>query len=444
MVLKSILNKHNTSDMQGRKFFILLLFACFLLCSNEATAQKLTTNEDGEKIIVYSDGSWRYFDANDANDVEEVEAAEINEEKRVIKEKKEKKSKKKKTKKPKSKKSKKTKKGKSKNKKGKTLLDPAVEKAAKMEAIQRADLAAGKEERAKQEVEEFIFKRIFLEEELTEAYQNVDMTHEDVAVIETELKKAKEEEKLSKNELKKASDLAKKMEKMIDMPKAKRDKLLAKMDGSSKKKKNDNVVNRSNANRDATASAKIPSWGKRKLVAYNPKNDVMLNPPPKDCKLVFDGIDEFAGHRRKDVAKQLFFIYTPERFKPYFKGRNYITCNGFLSKISDAGTILNLEFIILTEQAVREFGVLEMGSQLTLKGINGDQVVLTNKKSATGMANSLDKTTTYKAQYQISSGDIKALQKLEVDKIRVIWGTGYEDYEVYEVDFLIDQFECLK
>lgn len=430
--------------MQGRNFFILLLFACFLLCSSEANAQKLTTNEDGEKIIVYPDGSWRYFDENDAEDVEEVEAAKMEEEKK----KKPKKSKKKKNKKSKKKKSKGKKniRNKFKIKKNKVALDPEVEEAARNEAIRRADLAAAKEEAAILEVEELVFQRIFLEEELAEAYQNVDMTHEDVAVIEGQLKEAKAAEKASKNKLKKAADLAKKTEKMIDMPKAKRDKLLAKMDGSSKKKKKDTVVDRSDANKgtDDLSEPYSYSGGKRKLVAYNPKNDVMITPPFRDCNLSFDGVDEFTGVRRKDVAKQLFFTYTPDRFKPYFKGRNYITCHGYLSKINDGGVILNLEFVILTEQAAREFGALEMGSQLTIRGIDGDRITLSNKKTSIGMADSLDKTTTYKAQYAISSSEVKSLRKTEVDKIRVIWGTGYEDYEVYEVDFLIDQFRCLK
>jgi len=434
--------------MQGRNFFILLLFACFLLSSSEANAQKLTTNEDGEKIIVYPDGSWRYFDANDAEDVEEIEAAVMEEEKKKKKKKKlrlpkKKKSKKSKTKKTKTRKSKRAKFFKGKNKKNKVVLDPEAEAAAKREAIRRADLAAAKEEAASLEVEELVFQRIFLEEELAEAYQNVDMTHEDVAVIEVELKKAKTEEKKSKDRLKKASDLAKRMEKMIEMPKAKRDKLLAKMDGSSSKKNKSTVIDRAAANRDLE-DTKRPFSGKRKLVTYNPKNDVMINPPSIDCNLSFDGVDEFTGNRRKDVGKQLFFTYTPDRFKPYFKGRNYITCHGYLSKISDAGIILNLEFVILTEQAAREFGALEMGSSMTIRGINGNRISLTNKKTSIGMANSLDKTTTYKAQYVINSGDAKSLKKTEIDKIRVIWGTGYEDYEIYEVDFLIDQFKCLK
>ena len=37
----------------------------------------------------------------------------------------------------------------------------------------------------------------------------------------------------------------------------------------------------------------------------------------------------------------------------------------------------------------------------------------------------------------------KALKKGEVDRVRIIWDAGYEDYEVYNLDFFINQFKCL-
>ena len=33
--------------------------------------------------------------------------------------------------------------------------------------------------------------------------------------------------------------------------------------------------------------------------------------------------------------------------------------------------------------------------------------------------------------------------KSELDKMRVVWRTGYEDYQIYHVDFLINQINCL-
>ena len=423
--------------MQVRNFFVLLLFVGFLFNGLKVNAQKLTTNEEGEKIIVYPDGSWRYFDESEPDDVEEVIEGET-----ILKKAKEKK-----------KKNKKPWRSKKKSKKDKTkevIYDEATENASRNEAIRIADMAARDEELAKQHLEDLVFKRIFLEEELSDAFQNTEMTHEDVAEIEQRLNTAKEEEKAAKESHQSAAKYAKKMEKMIDLPKAKRDKLMAKMGSESGQP--DIEVNR---DKDDFADSNEDGWedeeqavalntSSRKIKKYNPKDNVMIYPPGKNCQLAFDDVDEFTGKKRKDAEKQLFFTYTPERFEPYFKGRNYITCYGYLSQVSGGLMTLNMEFVIATEQAAREFGVLERGSQLIIRGLDEKRMVLQNKKTASGTPNSLNKTTTYRAQYVISGKQEKTLKKMEVDKLRVIWGTGYEDYEVYEVDFLINQFKCIK
>ena len=41
-----------------------IIFA--LALGNIATAQVVKTNSQGEKIVVFDDGSWRYFDSSDS------------------------------------------------------------------------------------------------------------------------------------------------------------------------------------------------------------------------------------------------------------------------------------------------------------------------------------------------------------------------------------------
>ena len=48
--------------MQFRNIFLLLLTGLFLFAPEITHDQKITTNEHGDKIILYQDGSWRYFD----------------------------------------------------------------------------------------------------------------------------------------------------------------------------------------------------------------------------------------------------------------------------------------------------------------------------------------------------------------------------------------------
>ena len=125
------------------------------------------------------------------------------------------------------------------------------------------------------------------------------------------------------------------------------------------------------------------------------------------------------------------------------KADDYISCEGNLTQIKGGVLLLNLFITVNTTDAQRAFGGLTKGSSLTLKMINGESVNLINNQSDNGVYDPLRKQHTFTGQFRISSGQEKALKKSEVDIVRVIWNTGYEDYEVYNLDFFVNQFKCL-
>ncbi len=441
--------------MQFRNFFTYLLLGALFLLSTSAEAQKITTNELGEKIVVYPDGTWRYFDESLNEDVQVANDMEM--EKDAKKSKRQKRKDRKKSKKKKSDKKNKKKRGKKKSKKGKkknNVVSSQEEERARKEAILHAEWAVQEEERARKIEEDLTFARIFLEEDLEESYNSVDVAPEKIDEIETQLAEVKAKEKMAKAERKQASKRADQAEKMIDMKKSKRDKLLAKMEKQEAKEQASALdAIAEPLSEEATSSIGVDNnedegWYKgnnnKSLAKYNKKDDVMYHPPTTDCEFGFDDIDEFTGKRRIELAKRTFFTHTSDRLKPYFKNNHHITCEGFLSAATGSGgKYLNLKISILSEHAQREFGLLEKGSILSLKLINGSTVKLLNTKTTPGQLNKVTKTTVYRGQYLISKDHEKSLKKSEVDKVRVVWGTGYEDYEVYELDFFIDQFKCL-
>lgn len=421
--------------MQFRHFFALLMCAAFILVASSAAAQKVTTNELGEKIVIYPDGSWKYFDELGEADREEVTQKLLEERTKELGKKKRKKDKKKKR-----------------GKKKKTEYTEAEEGKARLEAIQMADWTAGQEQAAKEKEEDATFNRIFLEDELSDAYQNTTMTTADIDRLEVKLKAARLVEKEAKERYKMAKKDAKIAEKMIDMDKSSRDKFLAKIEEKKMKEriKEGQLLQEETAKLDAedkdvsNDNEWLSDGRKNKLRKYNPDEDVMVNPPAPPCEFTYDDVDEFTGKRRRDLVKRPFFVHTSDRLKPYFKERDHITGEGFISASSGGVKYLNLQITILSEQAQREFGVLEKGSILSVKLLNGAAVKLLNTKTSTGTVSKLNKTTIYRGQYLISSDQEKQIKKNEVDKVRVVWSTGYEDYEVYELDFFLDQFKCLE
>ena len=169
----------------------------------------------------------------------------------------------------------------------------------------------------------------------------------------------------------------------------------------------------------------------------------MYNPPIKDCNLSFDGVDKFLGKKRKDVARQVFFIHTDDEMKQYMLEDDYITCEGSITQITGGVLLLNLFYSITTTDAKRAFGRVTKGSIISFKMIDGGKVSLVNNKTESGSFDPLTRKHTYTLQYVINSGQEKILRKSEIDFVRMIWETGYEDYEVHNLDFFIDQFRCL-
>jgi len=74
--------------MQVRKILPFIGTLFLLGCSFFADAQVLTTNQDGEKIVVYSDGSWAYFDGLDVEEQEEISKSSVKKSKKSKKSKK--------------------------------------------------------------------------------------------------------------------------------------------------------------------------------------------------------------------------------------------------------------------------------------------------------------------------------------------------------------------
>jgi hypothetical protein len=79
-----------------------------------------------------------------------------------------------------------------------------------------------------------------------------------------------------------------------------------------------------------------------------------------------------------------------------------------------------------------------------LKLINDETVSLYNLKTNAGHIDPYTGYTIFSGQYALGKAELKALGSAELDKMRVLWATGYEDYDIYQVDFLMDQINCLK
>jgi hypothetical protein len=164
---------------------------------------------------------------------------------------------------------------------------------------------------------------------------------------------------------------------------------------------------------------------------------------PYACDPVVDSIDEASKRKLVALGPEIMFTHTDPDLRPFLKDRELITCTGNAWKIGPY-TYLNVEFHISSSHSQSNFGALANGSLFRLKLLNGDYVSLYNLKSDKGHIDAYTGNTVFSGQYALGKDEIKKLRSSELDKIRVLWGTGYEDYDVYNVDFFFNQLDCLQ
>ncbi len=163
---------------------------------------------------------------------------------------------------------------------------------------------------------------------------------------------------------------------------------------------------------------------------------------PFDCRVRSDTVDEATLRRRIILEPGLLFTHTEPDLRPYFKNKELITCYGEISRI-DAYVYFTIEFQIASSHSQSNFGSLANGSLLRLKLLSGEYVSLYNIKADRGRIDPYSGNTIFTGQYALGKDEIRLLQSSELDKVRILWSTGYEDYDVYKIDFFKDRLACL-
>ncbi len=161
-----------------------------------------------------------------------------------------------------------------------------------------------------------------------------------------------------------------------------------------------------------------------------------------NCEIVFDGYDNEIGSDRKEVKTQPFFSFSQEKMKPYFKTEDYLSCDANISKVGKKH-YLTLKIRIRSKDADKTYGALRLNENIKLQLIDGRNVYGHNINTDEGQIESYTGHTLYTGIFLLSKSDIKELKNHYLDNIGIIWSSGYEEYDIYNVDFLTNQIKCL-
>ncbi len=185
-----------------------------------------------------------------------------------------------------------------------------------------------------------------------------------------------------------------------------------------------------------------PAEPEKKIRAYDPAADVLLNPPTPPCRLATERRDAFSGELYRETAPEELFRFTNEVMKKVLEGKTHIRCDAAISGAGPRIT-LRLLFTIHDPNPRRTFGGLAQGGMAVLKFIDGTTHTLYNVRADTGTQDPESDTYAFLGVYDIDPATQKKIAAQELDKLRIAWMTGYEDYEIYRVEVLMRQLSCL-
>ena len=379
----------------------IVFFACiFLLAVAGGYAQVVKTNEKGEKIIEYPDGSWKPFLEEGTGDPLGAPQNPAD-----------------------------------------PYLQPDPEEVARKKAIRFAEILSAEAAQLESFAEESRTQRLVLEDELAEMKKSGQFSSVEMQEAERKLRQEQDREDLAFSLYNKAVRLAQDAENLVFLKPKKRDKALAKLE-TEKAVLDERMLLLSHLKQPKDPG--IPSLQERTYLANDPSKNTHLNPPALPCVFTHSSVDKFTGKMRRDLEPVRLFTHTPNDLRPFLRDREYITCRANLADLSAGLLFLSLEFSIASNSAPTAFGGIPNGSILSILTLDGESIRLINSKSDAGYFDDKTGVYVYRAQYQISGVIERTLQTKEIDKLRVIWGTGYEDYEVFEMDFFRNQINCLR
>ena len=359
-------------------------------------AQDVITNHKGEQIVVYPDGSWKPLSD------------------------------------------------------GKTESENHADQIEKLEKYQTelkhtllAALEAEKD--AFRQIDAFQKNRVKLED-LIQTEREANLSEFELNSLRSRLKVAKKEEKLALKQYDEAHDRVVSIKQSLEQVVDERDRLLKQKGPTPYLLSENRHQSKTPAHtpeqtllKPYVSVLKAPEFYKKPVV----DKEGLSNIPGRNCILEVDGKDALTGRSKRITKNEQLFFSLPERLKPFLKGEPYISGKTSLIGLDGGKKFVSLEIHVKSANAQREFGGLSRGRAFVVHFLDGSHVALVNRSTDKGTLLADDLTTVFYGQYAIEPQNEKKLSRKEVDMIRLVWDTGYEDYQVYDVDIFKRHFVCL-
>ena len=171
-------------------------------------------------------------------------------------------------------------------------------------------------------------------------------------------------------------------------------------------------------------------------------NNLMSFPPEPKCDT-----QQIEGQKGDWVVRtkpQLLFSHTDKKLESHFPLRDFITGYGNVASSPSGMKIFNLDILLASPKARQIFGVIPQKDLIVLVLLDGTKISLQNRVNANGYWDVNTQSYIYHGQYLIGAKEERLLMSNEVDRILIKWSKAKEVYEIFEMDFFINQLRCLE
>ncbi len=162
-----------------------------------------------------------------------------------------------------------------------------------------------------------------------------------------------------------------------------------------------------------------------------------------DCSTRQSSNKAISGLETTEFEQGLFFTHTPPNVRKWLGNKSLIEARAHVVKVGK-NTFLVLHFVINSEKAKSSYGDLEKGAMAKVFLEDDTELILYNLDRDKGQVRRQSKETVYEGTYNLDKFEVKELKKKDIYKISIVWEEGIESYNVFNINLIRNQLQCLE
>ncbi|TVQ50674.1 MAG: hypothetical protein EA362_01785 [Saprospirales bacterium] len=170
--------------------------------------------------------------------------------------------------------------------------------------------------------------------------------------------------------------------------------------------------------------------------------DVIKNPPSRICRLVQTKSNIFDSSFLLRTESEHLTFHLPAEMRVHRRGRPMLSIDSHF-EVREGGKFMVLDIILQIPSARRSMGGIRKNRPIRIEMLNGEIVNLQIINEDTGTFFQDLNEVHFRAVAPLSRKDYQILAENEIDRLRIQWDSGYQDYEVFDIKVLQHQINCI-